>query len=295
MTKPSLRVVFDTNTFQPGNFDVLADSPLESLCRARKVVPVYGHVFLEEMWRAYGSERKRVHLVERWIPFIATTVDRFCEDFLTIWHRELVQGRGRTANVFMRPRLQRNVLSNLARVTADGSWDAWHATQDQLAREDAKRNAQREVSKAIRQEVADWKKSVGYTAEKHGGPLPLRTFVKNELLESGKGFIRALVACPDPNAVANRWARDPGAYPYFTAFVRNMVYMGYYAATRTNSKIDVNAQGDLDLMTHLLRADVIVSNESGFLKSAFTDIWRPAGKVLMTSEEFGALARKLGD
>jgi hypothetical protein len=83
------------------------------------------------------------------------------------------------------------------------------------------------------------------------------------------------------------------AYPYFKTFVENMIYMGYYAATRPNDKIDLNAQADLDLMTHLLRANALVSNEKGFLRSAFNDIWRSRGKVLFTSQEFADLIKKL--
>jgi len=52
-------------------------------------------------------------------------------------------------------------------------------------------------------------------------------------------------------------------------------------------------QADLDLMTHRLRADALVSNETGFLRNAFHDIWRPRGKVLFTSREFADFIRKL--
>jgi len=62
---------------------------------------------------------------------------------------------------------------------------------------------------------------------------------------------------------------------------------------RTNEKIDLNAQADLDLMTHLLHADVLVSNETGFLKHAFGQIWLPQGKVLFTSEQFAAHISKM--
>jgi hypothetical protein len=72
-----------------------------------------------------------------------------------------------------------------------------------------------------------------------------------------------------------------------------MLYIGFCAMTRPNDKIDLNAQADLDLMTHLLRADVLVSNEEGFLRKAFDDLWRPRGKVLFTSEEFARFIERL--
>ena len=43
---------------------------------------------------------------------------------------------------------------------------------------------------------------------------------------------------------------------------------------------------DPEILAHLLRADAIVSNETGFLKKAFEAIWKPRGKLLLTSDEF---------
>lgn len=60
-----------------------------------------------------------------------------------------------------------------------------------------------------------------------------------------------------------------------------------------SSPIDVNAQPDLDLMTHLLSADALITNEKGFMRRAFDDLWRPRGKVLFTSEEFATFLRRL--
>jgi predicted NUDIX family NTP pyrophosphohydrolase len=293
MSKSVLRVVFDTNTFSPSNFELLANGPLVRLCKVGRIVAVYGHVFLEEVWRAYGNENRRPHLVERWIPFIVATVDRFCLDFITIWHRELVQGLGHKTNIFMRPRDQQKLIENLRHVPLDGSWAAWRRAQKQLAEEDTKRAAQREVSKEIRQEVADKLKAAGYNKQQRGGPAPFEEFLAREIDHAGRGFIHAQVKCNNSDEVWRRWSGDKAAYPYFTTFVRNMTYIGYYAATRPNNKIDLNAQADLDLMTHLLWADAVVSNEVGFLRSAFDDLWRPKGKVLFTSEGFAKFIEKL--
>lgn len=105
--------------------------------------------------------------------------------------------------------------------------------------------------------------------------------------------IGTVVPCKNARAVADRWARNKRSYPFFTACIIGMLYMGQYAMTQQNKPIDLNAQADLFLMTHLLHSDVLVSNETGFLKDAFNDLWRPWGKQLMTSTEFDTLLRKL--
>lgn len=291
MAKTTLRVVFDTNTFAPGSFELLKQSRLRELCSNGRITPVYGHVFLEETFRAYGKENRRKELVESWMPFVRETADRLCNDFVTIWHDELVRGRGRHTNIFMRPRNQRRLFESIQDIPLDGSWGAWHRSKLERDVEDAKRAAQREVSKEIRQEVADWRKSVQYDRKKHGASNAM-DFFERETDAFGRDFIGSHIPCWNPLAVASRWSRAKADYPYFTAFVVNMLYISHHAATQHNEKIDLNAQADLDLMTHLLRADAVVSNEGGFFNKAFNDLWVPRGKVLFTTKQFTDLIKK---
>jgi hypothetical protein len=292
--KTVLRVVFDTNTFQPSEFDLLANGPLVHLCKTGRIRPVYGHVFLEELWRSYGNEEKRKHLIAKWIPFVIETVDRFCDDFITIWQRELVRGYGRKTNIFMKPRSQRNLLKNLRHIPADGSWRAWDLTREERSIEDEKRFAQYKQLKEIRKEIIEQSKSIGYSRRKHGEVLAFREFARGAIDYAGREFIMGYLQCSNPTAIANRWSRNIQDYPYFTSFIENMLYLGYYPGIRQNTKIDINGQADLDLMTHLLAADVIVSNEQGFLRQAFIDIWKPRGKKLFTSQEFADFIKLIG-
>jgi hypothetical protein len=287
MSKSPLRVVFDTNVFAPGKFELLENGPLPSLCASGRIVLVYGHVFLEETLRAYGVENKRVDLVQRWLPFIAKTADRLCTDFATLWHRELVQGHGAKTNIFLSGRDQERVLGRIDAIPLDGSWHIFPETQKARDVDNAKRAAQREISKGVRQEMANWRRAVDYNPRRHG-VVHLASFFEREVDFAGRAFIPPNVKCSDPQAVADRWSRGKATYPYFTSFAKNMVYAAHYAATRPNDPIDLNAQADLDLMTHLIHSDALVSNETGFLRTAFNDLWRPLGKVLFTSEEFAA-------
>ena len=163
-----LRVVFDTNAFDPGHFDLLAHGPLPKLFRAGRIAPIYGHVFVEETLRAYGNEQKREDLVNRWLPFIVGTTDRICNDFITIWHEELVQGRGPNTRILMPRSDYERLIARLPEIPLDGSWHAWHQSKLDRDTEDEKRAEQRRVSSSIRREVADWRKAVRYDRNKHG-------------------------------------------------------------------------------------------------------------------------------
>lgn len=278
-------VVFDSNVFSPETFDVLDKSKVRQRIRERRIVPMYGSTFLEETFKAYGLAAKRGDFITRWMPFVAETADRFCTDYLTIWHRELVEGRGRHANIFMARNDQKKLIQRLRNIPADGSWPAWIRAKPKVAAEETKRAAQYQTSQGVRKEFAKWRKMVNYNPANHGSSK-FSKYAAGEMDFAGKAFLVANVKCARPYAVADRWAKYPWHYPYSTTFVNNMLYLAYFAMTKSNDRIDLNAQADLDVMTHLLRANALVSNEKGFLKTAFDELWRPQGKILFTTDEF---------
>jgi hypothetical protein len=91
-----VRVVFDSNIFDVDNFESLESSPLRRLFKTRRVVPVYGHVFIEETLRAYGAAGKRDFLVTRWLPFIVATCECICNDLMGSFTKSLYAGAART-------------------------------------------------------------------------------------------------------------------------------------------------------------------------------------------------------
>ena len=187
-----VRVVFDTNIFSVENFEALEKSPLRRLFAARRVVPIYGHVFVEETLRAYGAAGKRDLLVTRWLPFVVATCDCICNDFNGIFHEELVRGRGPHSRKFMSRRDYERFKERLPHIPLDGTWRAWHASKAERDVEDGKRAAQRKVSKEIRAEVADWKKAIGYQPQKHGVPN-LDRYIQTEIEHAGRAFISTLI------------------------------------------------------------------------------------------------------
>lgn len=174
----------------------------------------------------------------------------------------------------------------------DGTWRGLEETRPEREAESKIRTAQRETSKAMRLEAAERRRAQSTRVNRHLTVSARRAF-DAEVDRAGRAFIEAQVPCSDHRAVASRWARAKHAYPYFTAFVVNMIYMAYYAIDRPNDRIDINAQADLDLMTHLLHADAIVSNETGFLRNAFAELWATKGKVIFTPDEFVTYIGKL--
>lgn len=288
-----LRVVLDTNVFSPSHFDSLRNSPFRGLCARGRVQPIYPGVMIEEVLQSYGSPLARPQLLADWIPMILDTAPRLCDDLVSIFRKELVQGRGPNAMIFMPAPKERQVRDQLTSIPADGSWDLMDATR--LEREDAqrKRVARRETSKDMRQVVARQARQRGLKIVP--GSIPA-TFTpgKEDLVElMAKALLQKFVSPNGWQSLFAAWRRRKGHYPFFTQFAQDVVFQEVHFMTDHASGIDINAQADLEILMHLLRADAIVSNETGFLKEAFSANWRQKGKVLFTSNEFGEHLRKL--
>ena len=281
-----LRVVLDTNVFTPQHFDLIDKSPMRELCRRGQIVPIYSGPFFEETARAYMRDKVRDALLSRWLPFICETGGRFHEDLPTIWHREVVRGTGRKVLTYMKPRVQQEMIGRIRALPPDGSWDLIRETERERRADADRLIAQREISKQMRVEVAEEVRARGL---KHRRDDVAEVVKRGLVALIGRGMIERHLGCWNWRAVANRWERNPASYRYFTQFVENMTYKEVLFLTDPSAPIDINAQPDLDLMTFLLDADVFVTNEKGFARRAFQDLWKPRGRVIFSSEEFAKL------
>ena len=72
--------------------------------------------------------------------------------------------------------------------------------------------------------------------------------------------------------LADMWKMTPGNYPFYTSFVEGLMFSIFYAATRHNGGIDLNAQADFEQLCYLNWADIVVSNDEAFFKTAFDEI-----------------------
>ena len=85
---------------------------------------------------------------------------------------------------------------------------------------------------------------------------------------------------------ADVWVMNPDNYPLYSLFIEGIMFSVFYAATRHNDPIDINAQADVEQLCYLFWSDVVVSNDEAFFKTAFDELWKPRGKRLMNCEEF---------
>lgn len=280
-----LRVVFDTNVFRPDTFDLIEQSSLIAQYRARRITPIYCPIFLEEVTRAYGIPGKRKELVNRWLPFIEKTTSRITEELPRIFHMELVEGKGPKADFHMRRKVQKYLFSQLRNAPEEGTWNIWEQSKNERDHSDHKRKATHKIIGTMRAQMGEWRRNA--TQQELNSPTPLYwQYSNNELDNMGRKFMPRLISPANPYAIADVWSRYKDKFPFYTGYIHNMLYLCYYAMTKPNNRIDPNATADLEIMLYLIHADAIVSDEEGFLKTAFHDLWQPKGKLFFSVKEF---------
>ena len=91
-----------------------------------------------------------------------------------------------------------------------------------------------------------------------------------------------------------RWANERERCPYFTAWAKGLLYLQFYAARYPNMKIDEHGQADIEHLMYLEHADVMVSEETTFLRQAFLDLYEHRGKRYWTLDELEQRTGELG-
>ena len=292
MARQVLRVVLDSNVFSEHHFPTLAESRCLELARRGRVLPVFPAIVLEETVRAYVGAATRELLLRQWIPYIISTEARFCDDMPSIWWRELIQGRGLKASEHMKARKQMTVVGALQALEPDGSSPLVADVVPTWLEGDARRGRRRETSKRLREQAARIASGKGLKLDPK---LHVEEVALDEIRqEMALALIQRSIA-PGGRAIEpfDRWRRNPASFPYFNQSIENEIYQLVLPQRDQNVRIDINAQPDLDVLTHLIRADALVTNEASFMPRAFDDIWKPRGKVRFTSKEFASLLEKM--
>lgn len=294
--EPTLRVIFDRSSFHGANFDSLRDSPLKRLCRAGIIAVYHTPNFISETLGAYGAPRET-----GWQEHLGFAVE-VCNGgiFLEkeeIWHEELVSGCGQRARRLLPQRPNRRfdsaprLLAKLGTKAATGDLSVeWRETQ--VARDEAygKTLKQRLTATGMRQEVISVIRQGGVKGKLSDASFP--AFRKNTRMELGTELM-PVVSKTHASKLASMWFRNQHRYPFYSAFVDGLQYSLFRAAAEHEKPIDRNAQADYEQLAYLTWADMIVTNETNFMRDAFDVIWRPSGKRIETAQSFAALVTRL--
>lgn len=291
-----MRVIFDRSAFHADRFDIIEGSALRVLQKQKRIQVFHTPIFLDETISSYGAGAK----ANQWQQHLLFCLDVCNGIFLErdrIWHNELAAGRGPFARFLLPERANKNydslprLIETLREKAISGDVSKEWAQSAALRQENqVKKNNQKAISREVRETV-----STALRERRVVGSVkayPFSSFRSDVLLETGR-LLMDLVDEQRAGALADQWARNPGRYPFYTAFVEGFAYAGYFAAAEHNQPLDRNAQLDYELLAYLTWADLVVSDDKGFFQHAFDAIWKSRGKRLESSESFAAYTQRL--
>lgn len=113
------------------------------------------------------------------------------------------------------------------------------------------------------------------------------SMLRAQLDRFGEGLIvrKHLYQAGRRSVALRTWSNTKDHCPYFTNWVKGLLYVQFYAAFYSNSKIDEHSQADIQHLIYLEHADVLVSEEKAFMRQAFMDLYQESGKQYWTLDE----------
>jgi hypothetical protein len=280
-----MRIIFDRSSFHGKRFELLTSSPLRRLTAQRRVEVFHTATFLDELIQSYGSARASA---SSWREHLRYAV-QICNGgmFLPvddIWRSELVD-RGGAASRHLLPHASFVGFQGTLLQTADTGElsGAWAESQPERMDTRRKKIKQHAIFREAREAVAQARRE-----GKLRGRLrdyPFAEYRRSEFTRNGRALMR-VVDRERAIELAELWEAHPEEFPFYTAFVEGFVYSQYYAAIEHNGRLDGNEQADYEQLAHLIWADVVVSDDRAFFRSAFENLWRPRGKRMLSAASF---------
>ena len=287
-----MRVILDRSALHGERFAVLESSPLRRLIARNQVVLIHTPILIEEIISEYGTNQASDAAWRSHLEFAADSCNGgFFLSRPQIWYNEIVQGRGPFARSILPERKSRryqrtrsDMVEHLKYLAATGDLAAaWQESTDERDDTYRKKENQRSIFRDVRVDTAKALRQQRLTRTQ--AQLPFSTYLKSEFHRHGR-LLMDQVHPNRPEYFADLWAASPQRFPYYSGFVEGFIYSLYYAALEQSAPLDRNAQADYEQLAYLVWADVIVSNDTRFLRRAFDALWRPRGKLLKTAEEF---------
>ena len=239
------------------------------------------------------SDKNKLELAKQ-LPFILEVCqDRWFRDIPDLWYIEIGQISGSTP---LLPNSRRNKIEAEIRskyLNDEMEWDDPVLAKQDVDREKAKARMYREDLKKLRADIAQALKNTG-------GPIITKLPSADEHVDRylklvGAGLLKLHLPAKDSHLFANKWTENPGRLPYFTRYVKGVLFNDYLAISDHRGPIDENAVMDISLLSYLHDLDILVSNETKFMRKAFEFLFRNEGKIMMTAQEFVRYLEKIGN
>ena len=278
-----MKILLDKSIFHGQKFNELKASPLQRISE-RRIISVYGNpILVEETLRLWFKGEK--DLAKEQLSFIiAITNGRWFRTREEMWVGELCETSRRDKYFFVpQKEVEESINNILMKINGTLDHQEEQSFRNELATQFRKDSNIRSACIGMRAEVAADLKTSGHKLK------DIRESFDNYVSKNIDWLGEEIVKKYLPNLVDGKtiehWKINKDSCPYFTHWLKLFLYITYYAMTKHDKPVDLNAIRDIGQLTDLQGLDILVSDDVKFMKDAF-DYFYGNSKRFMTSTEF---------
>ncbi len=283
-TESTTRILLDRSIFNGKDFAELKAIPFKALDSAGVLHVHVTPMLVAEtlgLWLRDGSTVE----VREHLQFISRiTKKRWFNDNFAIFKDELCAKTLRSDYHLLPKETQAIWQQEISAIVAGGTArdKLTQRVREKVQKEQTRARNLREIGKRVRADIATKFRMARPDAKLSQVDVreAWNIVSQNNLDEFGKGLIvrRPLYRAGRREMAITRWLQQKERCPYFTDWVKGLLYMQFYAGRHQSSPLDENAQADIQHLIYLRHADVMVSEEKGFMRQAFVDLYESQGK-----------------
>jgi hypothetical protein len=264
------RILLDRSVFHRSKFDQLRTSPLSSLVQKGKVKVRFGPQFLEETWM-YGLQ-PRTRFATQWRFLTSLEGAKWFKPVSELLALELT-GQALGRKYYLQPK---STVTHLLSTSAD--FVAGRIPTAVLT------ELKKEISENKRIRAVMRQDRLRMRAKYRGAFRDFGSFFDQHI----EPYIEQRLVREYPNLPASlaAWQRARSQSKFTDQFLRSRLAVFYIPIADQNLRLGDNDQADADQLPYLLWADIMVSDDTKFMREAFNLLFGQSDKQFMSLRQF---------
>jgi len=236
-------------------------------------------------------------ILKRQLPFILDICNgRWFRHGFDLWEKELIEEKSGGEKLFVSTSERKETELNIRRMILDEKLELkdYGGVQAERQKDWLKSKNLKKMDVELRADVSQKLKKLGKNVS--DVKQTFDEFCDTQADDIGRDFIvRRFTTTENKERIAQKWVSNKARYPYFTLFIKGLLYPRYYAMAHPNEPIDENSLSDIYCLIYIHGVDILVSNEEKFMKKAFYALFGDTNKKYMQVEEFLDYLKNLGN
>ncbi len=265
-----LRVIFDRSIFHGLKFQQFRNSSLSTHVASRKIQPLYTPIFFDETVNYFLKDPS--NFKDQWGYLIGLNQSKWFQSLGVIIQRELDNNMiGRKYYFCLRSEIEAIIKNVNAVLHEKIQRENFFSTPAEILRENEIKEFGRETRKSLRQSSPHQEYDFEELFNKQ-----VESYIENGLMKR----------YPNSQNFLKTWHSSRSKCRFTEQYVRALFSTIFLPVSNHNLKIDKNDTADAEQLAYLEWADVLVSDDTKFMKKGFDLLYGKSTKQFFSSSEF---------